>query len=121
VFIIDPLSKTASVLGNVDGKNAILTFEKIPFGGELEAVTSQLESASINPISRNDIYRWFLASKLDAGSSIKVNVIYPATETHIRKHEKQKRRMIIETPDIYKEHVEPYVQTMKGSRIQWYS
>ena len=70
-------------------------------------------------IERNDIYRWYLASLSQNQLSIKATLVYPCTETHIRKHSKQNRRMVQETPEIYKEHVEKYIQTMKGSRIQW--
>jgi len=69
---------------------------------------------------RNDIYRWYLASISTGQTGMKATIIYPATDTHIRKSEKQHRRMMRETPEIYKNVVEKYIETMKGSRIQWF-
>jgi m7GpppX diphosphatase len=71
-------------------------------------------------ISGNDIYRWYLASLSEGKYSFKATIIYPATDAHIRKHERQKTRMVKETPDIYNKYIENYIKTMKGSRIQWY-
>lgn len=52
-------------------------------------------------------------------SHVKANIIYPATETHIKKYGKQNKRMVRETPELYRNVVVPYIETMKGSRIQW--
>lgn len=116
----DPFSKFASVLGTINGTPAILTLEKTAFGDDLPIITDKKESPSLKLISGNDIYRWYLASLSEGKFSIKATIIYPATDVHIRKHERQKRRMVKETPEIYKEYVEKYIQTMKGCRIQWY-
>ena len=117
----DPFSKFASLLGRINDKPAILTLEKTAFGNDLPSTTKETEYPSLKLIQRNDIYRWYLASISEGKYSIKATIIYPATDVHIRKHEKQRRRMVRETPDIYKEHIENYIQTMKGSRIQWYN
>ena len=113
------MNKTASILGTIDEKPAILNIEKPAFG-ELSTITNEVESPSLQLTQRNDIYRWYLASLSQNNFSMKATIIYPATDVHIRKYEKQKRRMVKETPEIYKQHVEPYIQTTKGKRIQWY-
>jgi m7GpppX diphosphatase len=116
---IDPLSKFASTLGTILDKPAILVVEKTAFGDDLPTISNRLGDGDL--IGRNDIYRWYLAAKSEGSFSLKATLIYPATEVHIRKHEKQRRRMIKETPEIYMQHVEKYIQAMKGSRIQWYN
>jgi m7GpppX diphosphatase len=114
------LTKAAACLGTILDKPAILTVEKTAFGEELAEISDVAESPQLDQIQRNDIYRWYLASQSSERHSVKATIIYPATELHIRKHETQKRRMVKETPEIYREHVEKYIQTMKGTRIQWY-
>lgn len=117
---IDPLTKTAACLGSIAGKPAILTVEKTAFGDDLPVISDAAESPKIDPIQRNDIYRWYLTSVSPERHSVKATIIYPATDVHVRKYDTQKRRLVKETPEIYKEHVEKYIQTMRGSRIQWY-
>jgi m7GpppX diphosphatase len=51
---------------------------------------------------------------------MKTTIIYPATEVHVRKYEKQRRHIIRETPERYDKFIVPYIESMKGSRIQWY-
>jgi m7GpppX diphosphatase len=116
----DPLMKTASVLGSIEGQAAILIIEKTAFGENVSSITTETESPTLKLLQRNDIYRWYLASLSEESMSIKATIICPATEVHIRKHQKQKRHMIKETPEIYQEYIEDYIQTMKGNRIQWY-
>jgi m7GpppX diphosphatase len=116
----DPLMKTASVLGRIKGQAAILIIEKTAFGDNVSSITTEKEAPTLKLLQHNDIYRWYLASLSQESMSIKATIIYPATEVHIRKHQKQKRHMIKETPEIYQDHIEGYIQTMKGSRIQWY-
>lgn len=56
---------------------------------------------------------------LETSPSAKVDLIYPATETHLKKYEKAKKRYIVETPELYRKYVVPYISTMKGDRIKW--
>ena len=118
-LIADPFSKFASLLGRIKDKPAILILEKTAFGNDLPPTTNEEEYPSLKLIQRNDIYRWYLASISAGKYSVKATIIYPATDVHIRKHEKQRRRMVKETPEIYNDHIEKFIQTMKGSRLQW--
>jgi m7GpppX diphosphatase len=121
-LMIDPLTKTVSLLGKFRDQNAILTAEKSAFNIDPE-VLSSLPASSTTPnlrvVQRNDIYHWYIVSSSSGQPEMKTTIIFPATDVHIRKHEKQKRHMVRETPEMYKEFVEPYVQSMKGGRIQW--
>ncbi|KAL1717115.1 HIT-like domain-containing protein [Schizophyllum commune] len=72
-----------------------------------------------------DIYTWMFASFADdkAGSrnyrDVKITLIFPATEAHIRKYTKQKNTMVRETPETYANIVEPYISSIPKSRTQW--
>ncbi|KAI9596301.1 HIT-like domain-containing protein [Syncephalis fuscata] len=50
---------------------------------------------------------------------VKMTVVYPATEAHIRKYTYQERRMIRETAAIYSAVIEPYIASLSTARIQW--
>jgi Scavenger mRNA decapping enzyme (DcpS) N-terminal len=105
----DPLTKTVTLLGKISGQHAILSLEKTAFdvsNDTLAAIVSRDMSPSVSVVQRNDIYRWYLASMAAGKFGMKATIIYPATETHVRKHEKQRRRMVRETPEIYKDHIE---------------
>lgn len=122
LIIVDPLTKTVSLLGTFRDQKAILTAEKSAFNVSPEVLSQLPVSATtqnLRVVQRNDIYHWYIVSSSSGQPEMKTTIIYPATDVHIRKHEKQKRHMIRETPEIYKEFVEPYIQTMKGDRIQW--
>lgn len=118
-LMLVPLNKSASLLGTILEKPAILRVEKTAFGNELPSISNEAQSPNLTQLQRNDIYRWYLASMSPEILSVKMTIIYPATDVHIRKHEKQKQRIVRETPEIYRKHIEGYIQTMKGSRIQW--
>lgn len=117
----DPQTKSLAILGTIEGKDAIISLEKSPFSVDDDFnVADAVES--IRLIQNNDIYYWSLANlvqHLDNTPGAKVNVIYPATETHIRKYGTQKQHYVTETAKIYEDKVKPYIETQKGDRIQW--
>lgn len=119
----DPQTKTLAVLGSIKGESAIVTIEKSAFGFD-DAETFKLDDVveSIKLINNNDIYFWSLANlsqNIDVNPGAKVNLIYPATETHIRKFAAQKYHYITETPQLYEQKVKPFIETQKGDRIKW--
>lgn len=66
-------------------------------------------------------HKLFVSQKSDPrhSPSAKYSIIYPATETHIRKYAQQKRRMVAETPALYQSVVLPYILGMIGERLRW--
>ena len=51
---------------------------------------------------------------------LKINLIYPCTETHVKKYSKQGVRMVIETPFIYAKQIRPYmVAKREQGRLNW--
>lgn len=112
-----------SLLGTIGEDRAIVSLEKTAFdisAANLNEFVTEAATPWLHLIQRNDIYRWYLGGSTPGRSESKATLIYPATEVHIRKHEKQRRRMVRETPEIYKDHIEKYIESMKGKRIQWY-
>lgn len=119
----DPQTKTLALLGKINGEDAIVSLEKTHFLVEddssidVESIVDQLEV-----IQNNDIYYWSKATLKQEVSLLpggKLNLIYPATETHIKKYGVQKSHYVKETPEIYNNHVVPYIKSMKGDRIKW--
>jgi len=50
---------------------------------------------------------------------VKINVICPATDVHIRKYSKQQVHIVRETPALYERIVKPYIDAFPASRTQW--
>ncbi|KAH3672349.1 hypothetical protein WICMUC_004321 [Wickerhamomyces mucosus] len=127
VLTSNPQTKTVALLGFIDGKQAIISFEKSHFliskNDSLQTAQSFLTSIlDVKPITENDVYHWGLITlfqDIEKTPAAKLNLIYPATETHIKKYDQQKYHLINETPELYQKYVEPYIQTMVGERIKW--
>lgn len=116
----DLTTKSAILLGKIDGENAIVTLEKSPFNFEEESVHLSATLESFKLINQNDIYYWSTANLNQAkAAGAKITVIYPATETHIRKYSEQKYHLIRESPGVYQLKVKPFIETQRGDRIQW--
>ncbi|KAF7309748.1 Scavenger mRNA decapping enzyme [Mycena indigotica] len=70
-------------------------------------------------------YMWFAAwltpSSLNLlpQGDLKVNVICPATEAHIRKYSPQNVIILHETPKMYQEIVVPFIASLPTERTQW--
>lgn len=116
----DPLVKRVVLLGSIDGEDAILTLEKTVFS-RVEEPGRYL--AQIGTIASNDVYRWgttLAGGSLETDPTCKYSLVFPATETHIRKYENVPLHMVQETPEAYETVVKPYIETMKGGgRLQW--
>ena len=53
-------------------------------------------------------------------TDLKINLIWPCTEKHIKKYSKQGVRFVTETPEIYRDHVRPYMQAQReAGRLNW--
>ncbi|KAF8625911.1 hypothetical protein AX17_006637 [Amanita inopinata Kibby_2008] len=50
---------------------------------------------------------------------LKINVICPATDVHVRKYSRQELVMVHETPELYNEVVKHYIAAFPPSRTQW--
>ncbi|RCK65525.1 m7GpppX diphosphatase [Candida viswanathii] len=116
----DSQTKTIAILGEIGGDRAIVTIEKSPF--QTGDIDLQKLITDISLINSNDVYFWSkvnLYQDLIESPGAKLNLIYPATETHIRKYDDQKLHYVRETPEMYQKYVAPYIETMKGDRLKW--
>ena len=112
------------MLGKIEGNEALLTAERAAFPSNVETLKAfHAALSSVKNLGDNDIYRWYLASSgrmEGAPPDLKLNLIYPCTEKHIRKYSPQEVRMVTETPDIYARYVRPYMQKMRDEgRLNW--
>ncbi|KAF2197167.1 scavenger mRNA decapping enzyme [Delitschia confertaspora ATCC 74209] len=128
----DQAGRRISLLGTIDSQPAILIAERAAFS----TTNSHLENFStfltnIKNLGANDIYSWFLASTTTTSSpssslssssppDLKLNLIHPCTEQHVRKYSAQGVRTVTETPQIYQDHVRPFIEKKreKGS-LNW--
>jgi len=113
-----------TLLGTIDASQALLTAERAAFPTDFETLNAfHAAITKINNLGDNDIYRWYLASSgITEGApfDLKLNLIYPCTEKHIKKYSPQTVRMVTETPEIYRESVRPYMQKMRDEgRLNW--
>lgn len=105
-------TKTVVLLGHIGGQRAIVSVEKAIFPADF--VVQSL--SDVHLINTNDVYSWNTAMH---NASVKVNVICPASDTHVRKYSAQKYHMVQETPQMYQSVVRDYIESQRGSRIQW--
>ncbi|KAK9454050.1 HIT-like domain-containing protein [Dipodascopsis uninucleata] len=121
----DTRTKLVSLLGKIRNEPAIVIAEKTAFAAQNELQMRELTGkyiSDIQELDQNDIYHWFMISTetdLRNAPSAKITLIWPATRVHIDKYSTQMRRLVVETPDLYKSIVLPYVEKMRGNRIQW--
>jgi m7GpppX diphosphatase len=116
------------LLGSINSQSAILILERAPFSTSstyLSQVTSSL--ATLKNLGANDVYFWYMATSGSPHASwegdfpdLKINLIYPCTETHVKKYSKQGVRMVTETPSVYAEKVRPYMLAKRDQgRLNW--
>ncbi|EXJ55613.1 hypothetical protein A1O7_08541 [Cladophialophora yegresii CBS 114405] len=139
----DQNGRRISLLGNIADKPALITLERAALPTDPHLVTLLLESlGEVTNLGANDIYRWYMASRasrtdmadttrtitskdaadLDKRSipDVKLNLIYPCTQAHIKKYSAQRIRMVTETPEIYAQHIRPYMARQRAPpRLDW--
>ena len=121
---LDQGGRRVTLLGTIDGSPALLTAERAAFPSEVNTLQAfHAAITRIDNLGENDIYRWYLASSgitKEAPADLKINLIYPCTDKHIKKYSPQTVRMVTETPTIYYQNVRPYMQRMKDEgRLNW--
>ncbi|TQW10042.1 mRNA decapping hydrolase [Cordyceps javanica] len=132
------------MVGTIDGQPALLVLERAPFPtaeGYLGRLPGSL--ARLQNLGANDVYSWHMARTgsdghgdvdVDAGAAagaagaagdsfypdLKINLIYPCTETHVKKYSRQGVRFVTETPALYRDRIRPYMQSKReNGRLNW--
>ncbi|PRT53939.1 m7GpppX diphosphatase [Wickerhamiella sorbophila] len=111
-------TKSVILLGTISDSAALVTISR----AQIPDVSKGLPLEEVKLLENNDIYSWALATmkqNLEDAPAAKVDVIWPATETHIAKYRPSKTRCIVETMEMYNTVVRPYIDSMLGDRIQW--
>ncbi|KAM7218158.1 HIT-like domain containing protein [Rhypophila decipiens] len=126
----DQAGRRTSLYGTIDSQPALLILERAPFPTSTDYFNQAPTSLrSIKNLGANDIYHWYLGSSGsinppnnddDSFSDLKINLIYPCTEKHVKKYSKQGVRLVTETPAIYHDHVRPYMLAQRSAgRLNW--
>lgn len=122
----DQNGRRIALLGTIDSQQGILTAERAAFATESLETLQAFHSAitRVNNLGDNDIYRWYLASSSSGGEDsqpdLKLNIIWPCTEQHIKKYSDQQLRMVTETPEIYAQYIRPYMKAKREEgRLNW--
>lgn len=138
----DQAGRRATLLGTIDSKPALLILERAPFPSSNDYLASvPCTLRTLKNLGANDIYHWYLGSSGDhkatqnedgittakensptddAFADLKINLIYPCTEQHIKKYSKQGVRHVIETAELYRDKIRPYVQAKRDEgRLNW--
>ncbi|KZZ90448.1 Scavenger mRNA decapping enzyme [Moelleriella libera RCEF 2490] len=131
--ITDQAGRRTAMYGTIDNQDALLVVERAPFPTS-EAYLGTLPSslAKLKNLGANDIYSWSmartgsdpqeLADKEKTGffADLKINLIYPCTESHVKKYSKQRVRFVTETPELYRDRIKPFMQTKRDQgRLNW--
>ena len=120
----DQAGRRITLLGTINDTPALLTAERAAFPSDSKTINAfHVAVTNVKNLGANDIYHWYLASSGHAEADLpdlKLNLIYPCTEKHIKKYSPQDVRMVTETPKIYKEQVRPYMQKQRDEgRLNW--
>jgi m7GpppX diphosphatase len=59
-------------------------------------------------------------SGLDQPPDLKINLIYPCTPKHIAKYSPQRMRYVTETPELYRDKIQPYMRRQREEgKLNW--
>ena len=116
VLGVDTRMKSMSLLGKLDGHDALILAEKLPFVPE-NAIAS-LKDWETELIDGNDIYYRFLCVP-PREKDTKITIIWPATEKHIKKYSFPEKIIITESYEAYQTIVAPYIESIPRERLAW--
>ncbi|GAB7326144.1 hypothetical protein MBLNU13_g10153t1 [Cladosporium sp. NU13] len=124
----DQGGRRAVLQGTISGEPALLLAERAAFSNDESYLSSFSRLVThVNNLGANDIYHWYMANSLPDGTldqptppDLKINLIYPCKDSHIRKYSFQQSRVVLETPDIYTKYVRPYMQQYREEgKLNW--
>ncbi|KAL8752058.1 MAG: hypothetical protein Q9199_006008 [Rusavskia elegans] len=120
----DQGGRRITLLGSIADKPTLLTAERAAFPSDIKTLEAfHRNLADVKNLGTNDIYHWYLGSVghgEDSPPDLKLNLISPCTEKHIKKYSPQGVRMVTETPEIYKNQIRPYIAKQREEgRLDW--
>lgn len=123
----DQAGRRTVLYGTINSQPAVLILERAPFPTSTAYLSHTPTSlATLKNLGANDVYFWYMATSGPPPASpeefpdLKINLIHPCTETHIKKYSKQGVRMVVETPEVYAQKIRPYMlQKREQGRLNW--
>ncbi|KAL3671720.1 hypothetical protein V7S43_003630 [Phytophthora oleae] len=110
-----------ALLGDFQGdklkKKAVLIIQTAAM--DTGALDQLLAGLSLHEILVNDIYSTFQGDVPRDIKPYKVNLIYPATESHVLKYTEQDFHMVVETKEIYQTITKPFIDSIPAEKIDW--
>ncbi|KAI9481144.1 MAG: HIT-like domain-containing protein [Benjaminiella poitrasii] len=113
----DTRIKLVYLLGEVDGQDCILSFEKTQYEDSVIPMLAYSVN-NMTDVVENNIYAWCTAI-ISNTADTRLKVIFPATDVHIAKYEAQQRVMLLESPERYQTITLPYIKSIPEKRTQW--
>ncbi|KAK1222105.1 hypothetical protein PQX77_015029 [Marasmius sp. AFHP31] len=120
-----------AVLDSEERLQAIVRIEKTAFSsdcaGDFFHPTEDVGLIrQLKLMESTDIYTWLagwlsspLSEQKQPQGDVKVNIVCPATDVHVKKYSKQTSILVQETPSLYRQIVEPYISAFPASRTRW--
>ncbi|MCJ1409274.1 hypothetical protein MMC19_003353 [Ptychographa xylographoides] len=122
-LLLDQAGRRITLLGLISSKPALLTIERAALPTDPTILRAFHDSlTNVSNLGANDIYAWYLANVRPTADApdLKLNLIYPCTEAHIKKYSPQITRVVTETPETYTRYVRPYMQRKREEgRLNW--
>ncbi|WFD43231.1 5'-(N(7)-methyl 5'-triphosphoguanosine)-[mRNA] diphosphatase [Malassezia psittaci] len=106
-------------------KEAVLLMERAFFASSLiQSLVDGPQTAfsRLETIGKNDAFTWVLGwqqNRDQSGAHSKLTLICPAGDEVVAKYGAVERRMILETPQLYKNVTLPWIQSIPKSKTQW--
>ncbi|XP_061644408.1 m7GpppX diphosphatase [Phyllopteryx taeniolatus] len=108
--------KTIFVHGKLDNQNAVVILEKTPITED--ALAEIFTASTLKLDMRNDIYSTYRLQAPPHLNELKATVVFPATEKHVKKYQRQESFLVEETADDYQSITLPFIQKQSFS-VQW--
>lgn len=125
----DQKGSRLSLLGAIKSEPALLLLERAAFPSDSSEINTLLSSiVDTRNLGANDIYRWYMGNTsstalMNSGKaqpSLKINIIYPCTASHIKKYTPSRLRMVTETPEIYAQYTLPFLKALRDAgNLNW--
>lgn len=125
----DQAGRRIILQGTISSQPALLLVERAAFSTDTKHLTSlNILLSHVQNLGANDVYRWYLANSLPENGvdeptppDLKVNLIWPASEKHVRKYTFQQVRMVRESGEVYAKYVRKYMRQCREElgRLDW--
>ncbi|KAI9683592.1 MAG: hypothetical protein M1829_004895 [Trizodia sp. TS-e1964] len=123
----DQAGRRITLYGTISSQPALLIVERTAFSIPAIGVSSlSFAKHRLSNLGANDIYFWYLGWSPDGNNTddthadVKLNLIWPCTEKHIRKYSIQGARQVTETPEIYANAVRPFIEKKReAGNLNW--